>query len=89
MSESLPKSLSRHHSGTPQHQSMQGAGAPGPADLGQRRGSGQAAQGLPSPAQILKILELGVRPCLQIILPHTNPITWQQVGPQPCHTALL
>ena len=62
MSGSLPKSLTRHHSGTPQHQGMQGAGAQGQADLGQPGGSGHGAQGLPSPAQILKILELGVRP---------------------------
>ena len=82
MSGSLPKRVSRHHSGTPQHQGMQGAGAQGQADLGQPRGSGHGMQSLPSPAQILKILELGAMPCLKTILPHTNPVTWQQVGPR-------
>ena len=60
-----------------QHDAMQ-------ADHSQARSNGEVPQQviLPSAAQILGILDLGVRPCLEQYLPHLSPATWQQVASQ-------
>ena len=54
------------------------------ANHSQARSNGEVPQqvNLPSAAQILRILDLGVRHCLEQYLPHLSPATWQQVASQ-------
>ena len=80
--------LNRNNSGTPIQHSMHAAGAPGQHDTLEasrsltRTNEGQQQGGLPSAAQIMRILILGLQPSLEQYLPHLSPATCQQVHSQ-------
>ncbi len=75
----------RNNSGTPIQHGMHAAGAPGQHDTLQASRSltksteAQQQGGLPSAAQIMRILILGLQPSLEQYLPHLSPATCQQV----------
>lgn len=82
MSGPGPNTLNRMNSGPSQLRGMPGQQDHFQASRSLGRSSGEEAQqgSLPSATQILKILDLGVRPCLEQYLPHLSPSTWQQAG---------
>lgn len=75
----------RNNSGTPIQHGMHAAGAPGQHDTLQASRSltksteAQQQGGLPSAAQIMRILILGLQSSLEQYLPHLSPATCQQV----------
>ena len=81
--------LNRHNSGTPVQLGTQAAGmqsqqsALQQASRSAAMGNAEAQQqpsSLPSAAELLRVLDLGMRPCLEQYLPLLSPATWQQVS---------